>query len=457
MDALNIGTKIENEGKNSQGMLSAEEFNELVIAVKALISNNVDGLQTKLTIISNKLTELENSSGTGGGAGSEEIAELRRLINELSENALTIGTAEGTAYDGGAGTALKQIVDGLADSALVLGTTAGTAYDGAAGATLEQIVKELVGGAGTMYSVYVKNNLDSLAFASQYGEECVLDFTFISQYRDSLDEPYKPTGELGLCTVMVKNSKYADFTVAKQMEVSSGVSIKLNIAEWLSSGINNIKITVKGGNTDKTTAPVTYTVQLTSLGVTAPNFAWWTAFAGDIIIPMMINGNISKTLHVTITGPDYNQSYDKVLGTAIYTDTPYNHVIPGPGVTGVYNVSFYLSNSDNTIQTKAVSVNIMCISATGEDVKLMCVNNVTDQLTNWQDNTVFDYSIYDGQSAATDAVFSVTREGDEVYASENDSIPTQAKQTLTYPMEIDTDDDADFEVVVSVTARLSSL
>lgn len=335
---------------------------------------------------------------------------------------------------------------------LVIGTDPGTAYDGAAGATLEQMVRELAGGAGTMYSVYIRNNMPSLGFAAQYGEECILDFTFISQYRDDLNEPYKPTGELGLCTVMVKNAKFADFTVVKQMEISSGVSIKQDIAEWLTSGSNNIKITTKGLNTDQTTAPVTYTVQLTSLGISAPNFAWWTAFAGDITIPMIINGNINKTLNITITGDDYNQSYTRNLGTAIYTDTPYNYVLPHPGATGVYNVSFYLSNSDNTIQTKAVSVNIMCISA-GETSKLMCVNNVAALLTNWQDNVVFDYAIYDGQSAATDAIFSITKDGIEVYSSENDNIATNTRNTLTYPMEVDTDDDANFDVVVNVTSE----
>lgn len=70
-----------------------------------------------------------------------------------------------------------------------------------------------------MYSVYVRNNMSSLGFASQYGEKCILDFTFVSQYRDDLSEPYKPTGELGLCTIMMKNSKFVDFTVVKQMEV----------------------------------------------------------------------------------------------------------------------------------------------------------------------------------------------------------------------------------------------
>lgn len=312
------------------------------------------------------------------------------------------------------------------------------------------------GGSGTMYNVYVRNNMDSLGFAAQYGEKCILDFSFISQYRDSIGDPYKPTGELGLCSIMVKNSKYADFTVVKQMEISSNVSIKQDVAEWLASGSNNIKITIKGENTDQTTAPVTYTVQLTSLGVSAPNFAWWTAFAGDIAIPMIVNGNISKTLHITVTGEDYNQNYTQNLGTAVYLDTPYIYTLPHPGTTGVYNVSFYLSNSDNTIQTKAVSINIMCISA-GETIKLMCVNNVAEQLTNWQDNTVFDYAIYDGASALTDALFSIMKGGSEVYSSENDSITTNAKQTLTYPMEVDTDDDANFDVIVSVTSDNNSL
>lgn len=339
---------------------------------------------------------------------------------------------------------------------LVIGDTAGTAYDGGAGAALEQLVRELAGGAGTMYSVYVRNNMPSLGFAAQYGEECVLDFTFVSQYRDDISEPYKPTGELGLCTIMVKNSKYVDFTVVKQMEISSNVSVKQDVSEWLTSGSNNIKITIKGENTDQTTAPVTYVVQLTSLGVSAPNFAWWTAFSGDIAIPMIVNGNISKTLHVTVTGDDYNQSYSQNLGTAVYLDTPYIYTLPHPGTTGVYNVSFYLSNSDNTIQTKAVSISIMCISS-GEAVKLMCVNNVADLLTNWQDNIVFNYAIYDGSAAQTDALFSIMKDGMGVYSSENDTIVTNAKNTLTYPMEVDTDDDANFDVVVSVTSGNNNL
>ncbi|MGM9530758.1 hypothetical protein [Intestinibacter sp.] len=91
---------------------------------------------------------------------------------------------------------------------------------------------------------------------------------------------------------------------------------------------------------------------------------------------MIIGGNVSKILHVSITGDDYSQTYDIPLGTASYTDTPYNYTVTHPGTTGVYNASFYLTNSDGTVTTKTYSVNFMCITEVGEEVKLMCVNNL---------------------------------------------------------------------------------
>ena len=143
---------------------------------------------------------------------------------------------------------------------------------------------------------------------------------------------------------------------------------------------------------------MTYNVQLTSLGISAPNFAWWTAFSGNINIPMIINGNINKTLHLTVTGDGYSQSYDKAIGTAVYLDTSYIYLLEHPGATGVYNVSFYLPTPTIPSRQNPYPVNIMCIRTASEAVKLMCVNNVAEQLTNWQDNTVFDYAIYDGPS-----------------------------------------------------------
>ena len=340
-------------------------------------------------------------------------------------------------------------INELVGASLDIGTTAGTAYDGAAGASLEQIVRELAGGAGTMYSVYVRNNLESLGFASQYGEACILDFTFVSQYRDDISEPYKPTGEIGVCTIQVKNSKYADFTTVNTMQVSSNASIKLDVSEWLSNGSNNFKITIAGINTDKVTAPITFTVQLTSLGIGAPNFRWWTAYTDVISIPLNIGGNISKTLHVAITGEGYSKNYDVPLGTTVYTETAYNYRLQHPGKSGVYNVSMHVANTDGTIRTRTISYNIICVEA-GDNVKLIAVNNVIEKATNWTENALFDYTIYDGSNAVTSARFVVKKGELPVFSSEEDSISTSAKHTFSLPLEVETIDNTDFDLVVNV-------
>lgn len=116
---------------------------------------------------------------------AEELNELVGKINEFAKcvNDNSLETNKAAMQN------LKNALQEVRNAQLVIGTDPGTAFDGASGATLEQIVRELAGGAGTMYSVYVRNNMASLGFATQYGEECVLDFSFISQYRDSLTNP----------------------------------------------------------------------------------------------------------------------------------------------------------------------------------------------------------------------------------------------------------------------------
>ena len=394
MDNITIGSKIENEGRDSQGTLSAQEFNNLVNKVKELV-------------------DLVNIGGLESVAG-----QIKSLQGSLK---------------------------GISESQLITGVTEGTAYDGFAGATLEQIVRELAGGSGTMYSTYIRNDMESLGMSAQVGNSCNLNFTFMSQYKDDLSEPYKPTGELGMLTIMVKNNRYTDFTIVKQLEVSSGVKLTQDVSEYLSSGLNSVKLTVTGENTDKTTSPLTYSVQLTSLNVSASNFSWWSVFKDDVTLPLIISGNVSKTLHVTVSGGNYNMSYEKPLGTSVYTDTPYNYIVPHPDNTGVYNISIWLSNSDNTIQTMVLSYNVMYVTEDAA-VKLMCVNSVAKKIVNWQDNTLFEYSVYDGGAAYTDAKFIIKRGEEEIYVSENNAIETAKKQTLLYPMELETDDNSNFDV-----------
>lgn len=307
------------------------------------------------------------------------------------------------------------------------------------------------GGSGIQRNVLIQNDLDSRNISASKGEPCYLKFTFVSQERYGIGGDYENTGERGLCQISIKNTVNAEFTVVKQMYIQSGYSNTVDVAEFLSSGSNQIMIKVTGEITEMTTSAFVYTVQLTSLSIAADNFRWWTAFTGEnITIPLNIGGNISKTLYVTITGPGYNKSYDVALGTAVYTETAYNYQLAHPDKSGIFNVSMYVANSDGSIRTRTISYNIIC-AVTGDAVKLIAINNVLEKATNWSENALFDYAMYDGSNAITSAQFTVKKDGSHVYSSLDDRISTSAKHTFSLPLEIETIDNADFDIVVSVT------
>ncbi len=150
------------------------------------------------------------------------------------------------------------------------------------------------GGTGVQRNVLIQNDLDSRNISASKGEPCYLNFTFISQERYGMGGDYENTVSAVLCQISIKNAVNAEFTVVKQMYIQSGYSNTVDVADLLSSGSNQIMIKVTGEITEMTTPSFVYTVQLTSLSIAADNFRWWTAFSGDITIPLNIGGNISR-------------------------------------------------------------------------------------------------------------------------------------------------------------------
>lgn len=114
------------------------------------------------------------------------------------------------------------------------------------------------------------------------------------------------------------------------MYVNSATSLNVDVAEFLTSGANNVMIKITGEITETTTPAFVYTVQLTTLSINADNFKWWTAYSGDILFNLNIGGNVSKTLFVTVTGTDYNELYEVSVGMGVYIETSYNYSIPHP-------------------------------------------------------------------------------------------------------------------------------
>lgn len=305
------------------------------------------------------------------------------------------------------------------------------------------------GSTGVQRNVRIVNNLESKNISASKGEPCYLKFTFVSQERYSPEEPYEDTGERGICRISVKNTNNSEYVVVREKPVDSSVPITLDIAEYLTSGTNNVMIKVTGEVTEVTTPAFVYTIQLTALSIDAGNFKWWTTYSGNIILPLNIGGNISKTLYVNVTGEDYNESYSALLGTQIYTETAYNYAVEHPGKTGVFTISAYVANADGSIRTKTVSFNVICVR-TGENAKLIAINNRLVQAINWAENTLFEYTMYDGDNVTTSACFDIEKGGIPVFTSNEDAIATSTKYTFSLPLEIETLDNSNFDIIARV-------
>lgn len=311
------------------------------------------------------------------------------------------------------------------------------------------------GGSGAQYNLRVVNNLESKSLYASQGEACNVNFTFISQERFGSNEDFHDTGERGLCQISARSGN-GQYTVVKQFYIPSNQPTEVNVADYLSVGSNNIMLKVTGEVTGQTTLAFVYTVQLTSLSISAANFRWWTAYTGDITIPLNIGGNIAKLLNVAVDGEDYYQEYTVNVYTNVYLETAYNYRLVHPGRTGVFKVSLYVCNTDGTLRTQTISFNIMCVTA-GDKRKLLVINNVVSKAVNWSENILLEYAVYDGDNTNTGALVSVTKEETVVYRSELDSIPTQTRQTLTVPFEIETADDNNFDVVARITDKTGNI
>ena len=84
---------------------------------------------------------------------------------------------------------------------------------------------------------------------------------------------------------------------------------------------------------------------------------------------------------------------------------------------------------------------------TGDQTKLIAINNVLNKGMNWAENTLFEYTMYDGDNVTTSAQFFVRKDTTDVYVSNEDSITCSAKHIFSLSLEIETMDNSGFDIV----------
>lgn len=301
------------------------------------------------------------------------------------------------------------------------------------------------GGSAGGYTVRLVNNMSGRTFYASKGSPVNLQFTFTSV--QSIDDSEEATGERGVLQVLAKKPTDTTFVPVREMYIPSAEMQILEVSQYLGTGANQIQLKCTGEITGETTPSLVYTIQVTALSVSAPNFNWATPYKNDIVVPFYIGGNVSKVLHVSVKGQDYNKTYSEQLGVAVYNETPYNFTIPHPQKGGVFTLEAYVTNSDGSIRIDMNPVQFICVME-GDGGKYMAVNNISEKAVNWTETTIFNYSIYDKDSTSTNVEFTITK-GEEIISTlKLDAVPTGTKQTLIAPLEIETLDDTPFSIGV---------
>lgn len=315
------------------------------------------------------------------------------------------------------------------------------------------IVTSGEGGGEQIYNLKVQNNLPTRQLYASVGAQCFIDFTFVSQVKDG--NVYVDTGERGRVEISVRTETDNTYVVKNQFWVNSGVATKLDVSSYLETGANSVMVKITGEQTEKTAIALVYTVQLTSLSLADSGFAWWQAYTADMVIPVRIGGNITKILNVKVTSESgaYSEEYHINLYNNIYMETAYNYRLAHPNQTGVFKVEMYVSNADGQLKTNSLIYNIMCV-AVGQEEPLLVVNNILDTATNWAQNKFAEYAAYDGGKATTSLTATIRKDSESgalLYES-SQTINCEQKYSLTTALEVETIDDANFNLWLKLSA-----
>lgn len=386
----------------------------------------------------------------GGRLTAEEFNRIPEKVNELVK---AHNTEEERMKQVAARNrpALGQLTNVSAEADSLASDTCVLVWNGDAWAPMK--LSELgigQGGSGQqtiLYYLRAANRSPSATLsASKSAGECTVRFMFVSRTKDVGQTEYMDTGEWGTYEIFAKAGD-GTFVSKARGRCQSNTVTTVDVFRYLESGQNSIMVKITGEVTGQTSPALVYSITLSALFLSISEFNWWKAYQGDIVLPCYISGNISKTLHVKITGEGYGQTYERQFGTAAYTSSPVAYTVPFTNRTGIFHLSAWLSNDDGTVQTQPVGYDFMAV-ADNDNVKLVVVNNRAEKLLNWYENKVLEYAVYDGRAVTTPLSILMKKDDEVLQENVSENTLTQTRMQYTLSLEVETIDNSDFTALI---------
>lgn len=310
--------------------------------------------------------------------------------------------------------------------------------------------------SGTINQVKVTDGYGSkqLYFTTRQ-ERMDVTVGFLSQSKGITESSWKEVYEDFRVTVSVdKGSSGKYVNIISDELVLNGKTLTFDIKKHIANGANRVRV-VAVGDTSGEVGTAIYSVTLTTMYLSAANFAWWKPFVEGTQYSLggvNIGGSIPKTVKVRVTGRDgYDVTSEEYIGTATYiTGAYFFKSLPFPQTgTGTYRVDMWVETSG--LDSEHLVYNIMCVSSSDvQTAQLVCINEVQKPI-NGTDSALFKYAVYD-RSLASSSPSAVIRLEDGTVIREETlaDVPTSASQTFSAALEVESEEQ-EFRITAAVS------
>lgn len=269
------------------------------------------------------------------------------------------------------------------------------------------------GGGGYEYSVTLTNLMDSRALTVAEGSDVNISFSYYSLAADG-----ETSDGNGTCSIMLGNVRKGTISVPQGRNT-------INIASYLNSGDNTVKIRVENSEGTYKTLTYTITVVTLSLSTTADSIA---VYSGSVPFTYMLLGAGTKTVHYIMDGVE--------LSTEEVTTSGYSrsYTIPAQSHgSHIFQVYATLETGDITVTSNTLSLGMLWVDSSNSDAIIQ--TNFTDIEVTQGTTITIPYLVYDPLNETAEVTLSVLDADGAEYSSQTIYIGRSATAwTLTdYP------------------------
>ena len=281
-----------------------------------------------------------------------------------------------------------------------------------------------------------------------------LQLKFTSQMYNPINQSTEDTGESGTLTIERRVSNDGTWTKVKTVQLNSvpynsNNYTTIDIWDIIETGNQQIRCIVRGNSSNESSKHITFfSVIKTKLALKFAN-SWQNPIKNNVmILSYYVQGAVAKTLHLKIYDVEgvNSREYSYPLGNTVYTETPISFNFTDEVTDtvkllkhGVHKIEAWLTVDGGTLTSNKVYSQVMVANNPTDNNIFVTINSISNEVDNWVDSTLFQYSVYNPKAINTTLLFNITNSDGSVsyYKNKVSNIPNNTVNNFITTFEIE--------------------